>query len=389
MNTEQKTNILYVITKLELGGAQKQLLELIRGLDKTRFNIFLFTAQKGILMPDALSMNEINVKRSSWLERNLNPVKDLFSLVELFIFIKRNKIDIIHTHSSKAGILGRIAGRLAGTKTVMHTVHGWPFHRYQPFLARIIFLWLERIAATCSDKLIVVSQSDLHKGLKYICNNQNKYALMNYGVETNLNAEQSYEAVKKELQIKEGDLIVGNISCFKPQKAPLDFLKLAALVKKSHPRVKFVLVGDGILRKKIQSQILHFGLQESVTLTGWRKDIPKLLSNMDILVLTSLWEGMPISVLEAMRCAKPVVATDTGGIREIVVDGYNGFLVKPQDIQSMSEKLSLLLNNKELREKMGCLGQDNLGSKFSLKGMVQANQDLYTSLTETFKIYAN
>jgi len=389
MDAKHKINILYVITKLELGGAQKQLLELIRGLDKARFNIFLFTAQKGILMPDALSINELHVKRSGWLERNLNPIKDLFSLVELFIFIKRNKIDIIHTHSSKAGILGRIAGRLAGAKTVMHTVHGWPFHQYQPFLAGIIFLWLERIAATCSDKLIVVSQSDLHKGLKYICNNQNKYALMNYGVEIDLNAEQSCEAIKKELRIKEGDLIVGNISCFKPQKAPLDFLKLASLVKKSHPRVKFVLVGDGILRKKIQSQILHFGLQDSFTLTGWRKDIPKLLSNIDILVLTSLWEGMPISVLEAIRCAKPVVATDTGGIREIVVDGYNGFLVKPQDIQSMSEKLSLLLNNKGLREKMGGLGKDNLGSKFSLKGMVQANQDLYTSLTKTFKVYAN
>jgi len=390
MDTAQKTNILYVITKLELGGAQKQLLELIRGLDKSRFNVFLFTAQEGILMSNALSINELHIKKSSWLERNLNPIKDFFSLMEIFSFIKRNKIDIVHTHSSKAGILGRIAGRLAGTKTVMHTVHGWPFHQYQPFLSRMIFLWLEKIAAVCSDKLIVVSRSDLQIGLKYICNDQNKYALMNYGVELDLGPEQTHKAVKEELQIKEGDLIVGNISCFKPQKAPLDFLKLAAIVKKSFPRIKFVLVGDGVLRKKIERAILRANLQDNLILTGWRRDITAILSSIDVFVLTSLWEGMPVSALEAMRCAKPIVATDTGGIREIVVDGYNGFLVKPKDMQSMSRQLITLLKNKTLREKMGCLSREQISSKFSPQSMIQANQDLYETLKQnTHKTYVD
>ena len=389
MNSEQKTNILYVITKLELGGAQKQLLELIRGLDKTRFNIFLFTSQEGMLLPEALSINGLQIATFNWLERNLNPMKDILSLIQIFRYIKKNRIDIVHTHSSKAGIIGRIAGRLAGVKTIMHTVHGWPFHQYQPFFSRLLFIWLERIAAACSNKLIVVSQSDLNKGLKYICNNQNKYVLINYGVEINLNAEQNYEAAKKELQIKDGNLIVGNISCFKPQKALLDFIKLALLIKNSYSKVKFILIGDGILRNVIEKQILRAGLRENIVLTGWRKDIPELLPDIDIFVLTSLWEGMPISVLEAMRCAKPIVATDTGGIHEIVIDGYNGFLVKPKDMRSMSQKLLLLLENRKLRETMGLLGRDNLGTRFSLKGMVQAHQDLYASLATTFKIYAH
>ena len=161
MVTTQKINILYIITKLELGGAQKQLICLIRGLDKERYNIFLFTAQEGILMPEVLSISDLHIKRSNFLERNLNPIKDFLAMIEIFFFIKTNKIDIVHTHSSKAGILGRIAGWLAGVKIKVHTVHGWPFHQYQPFLTRVTFVLLEKITSFFTDKLIVVSYVEL------------------------------------------------------------------------------------------------------------------------------------------------------------------------------------------------------------------------------------
>ncbi len=385
MVTTQKINILYIITKLELGGAQKQLICLIRGLDKERYNIFLFTAQEGILMPEVLSISDLHIKRSNFLERNLNPIKDFLAMIEIFFFIKTNKIDIVHTHSSKAGILGRIAGWLAGVKIKVHTVHGWPFHQYQPFLTRVTFVLLEKITSFFTDKLIVVSGPDLRKGVKYVRRNKNKYTLIRYGVELECaSSEKTLKMVREELKIKEGDILVGNISCFKPQKAPLDYLRLAEIIKKSFPAVKFILVGDGILRKMIENEILRANLQNNVILTGWRKDISAILSSIDIFALTSLWEGMPITVLEAMCCAKPVVATDTGGIREIVIDGYNGFLVNPKDIQTMSQKLLLLLGSKELREKMGSLGRKHLGSKFNLQSMIQANQDLYATLNQRY-----
>ena len=127
-----KTNLLYIITKLELGGAQKQLLSLIKGLDKQVYNIFLFTAKDGLLIKEALALDGLILNRSRFLERKINPLKDLLALIEIYGFIKKNRIQIVHTHSSKAGILGRLAAGLAKTKIIIHTVHGWSFHDYQP-----------------------------------------------------------------------------------------------------------------------------------------------------------------------------------------------------------------------------------------------------------------
>ena len=122
----QKINLLYVITKLELGGAQKQLLSLISHLDKSKYRIFLFTAHQGLLIQNASLISDLTLYRSKYLEGQINPIKDIIALIEIFRFIKKNKIEIVHTHSSKAGILGRIAAKLAGKKNIIHTVHGKP-----------------------------------------------------------------------------------------------------------------------------------------------------------------------------------------------------------------------------------------------------------------------
>src|SRR4030042_947679 len=161
----QRINLLYVITELELGGAQKQLLSLINQLNKEKYRPFLLTAREGLLLPQALSIPGITIKKSRWLTRPINPFKDLLALVEIYRFIKRNNIRIVHTHSSKAGILGRLAARLAKTRVIIHTVHGWSFNHHQSILVRFFFVWLERLVARFTDKLIVVSDYDKQKGL--------------------------------------------------------------------------------------------------------------------------------------------------------------------------------------------------------------------------------
>lgn len=175
--------ILYVITKLELGGAQKQLLSLIRHLDREHNAIFLFTAKEGLLCNEALSIDRLKVKRSKFLERPIHPLKDLLALYELYAFIKANNIDIVHTHSSKAGILGRVAARLARIRIVVHTLHGWSFNDYQPFFARMLYVYLERFAARFTNKLIVVSYHDREKGLKNYIGKADKYTLIRYGID--------------------------------------------------------------------------------------------------------------------------------------------------------------------------------------------------------------
>lgn len=383
----QKINLFYGITKLELGGAQKQLLSLIKKLDKEKYNIFLFTAKDGLLLKEALSIKTLKIKRSKFLDRPINPLKDILALIEIYWFIKKNKIEIVHTHSSKAGILGRWAARLAKVKIILHTVHGWSFNDYQPRLVRMLFIYLERLTAQFTHRLIVVSNYDKQKGLNNRIGKEKKYSLIRYGIDyTEFSIKD--KNIRKELGIDTSDFVVGMVSCFKPQKSPLDFIRLSFLVKEVLPNLRFLLVGDGILRKKIERLIYKFNLQNQVILTGWRKDIPRILSAIDIFVLTSLWEGLPISVLEAMASFKPVVATNTGGIREVIIEGKTGFLVEPGNIKEMSVRLVSLLKDEALRKKIGEDAKDFLSSDFTLENMVKNTENLYKDLIFK-KRYAN
>lgn len=375
----QKINLLYVVTKLELGGAQKQLLSLIENLDRERFRPFLFTAQDGLLLSDALSIKCLTLKKSRYLERAINPFNDFLALIELYRFIKKNSIEIVHTHSSKAGIFGRLAARLAKVKVIIHTVHGWSFNDYQPMLAKKFFIWLERFTAQFTDKLIVVSNYDKQKGLDCHIGCADKYALIHYGIDYR-EFSGGDQNIREELGIDGHDLVIGMVACFKPQKSPQDFVKLANLVNQIMPNIKFILVGDGVLRPYIQRLINTFKLRKQIILTGWRRDIWRILSAIDIFVLTSLWEGLPIAALEAMASSKPIVATHTGGIEEVVIEGKSGFLVAPRDINKISQRISVLLKDETLRTKMGQSAKECLGFNFALANMLKENNSLYEKM---------
>lgn len=376
-----KINLLYVITKLELGGAQKQLLSLINNLDKNEYNVFLFTAREGLLIPQACSAAGVTLKKSRFLERLINPLKDILALVEIYCFIKKNKIQIVHTHSSKAGILGRLAAKLAKTPVILHTVHGWSFNSYQLKSIKYLYILLERICAVFTTKLIVVSRFDQEAGLKNSIGRKNQYVLIRYGVDVQVFKDAGKRINAREsLGLKGAGLVVGMVACFKPQKAPLDFIELAGLMKNDFPETKFVLVGDGRLRKKIEARIKRLNLGKQVILTGWREDISLILSGLDVFVLTSLWEGLPIAVLEAMAAGVALVATDTGGIGEIVVNGTTGYLVKPRDIPAMRNRLGDLLNNAQKRNEFITRSREVINSgEFSLSNMVKNTVFIYAS----------
>ena len=385
----QRINLLYVITKLELGGAQNQVLSLIKHLDQSKFRLFLFTAQDGLLIPEAEAIKGLTLRKSRCLERPINPLRDFLALIAIYRFIKKNNIRIVHTHSSKAGILGRMAAKLAKVGVIIHTVHGWSFNDYQPGLVRWFYIWLERIIAQFTDSIIVVSSHDKQQGIANRIGADNKYSIIHYGIDYAQFSVKG-QGIREELGISASDLMVCMVSCFKPQKSPQDFIRLASLINESFPNAKFLLVGDGILRDKIERLIHRLNLQGRVILAGWRRDIPQILSDADVFALTSLWEGLPISVLEAMASSLPVVATDTIGIREVILEGKTGFLVSPRDMNKMSEKLSVLLKDKGLRVRMGENARQGLGGDFYLKNMARNTQDLYDSLIKNGGgLYAN
>lgn len=377
----QKLNLLYVITKLELGGAQKQLLAIIGNLDKHKFTPFLLTAKDGLLLSEALSIGGLSVKKSKWLERPINPLKDFFALIEIYRFIKKNNVGIVHTHSSKAGILGRLAAKLAKVKFIIHTVHGWSFNDYQPAIKRLCFIRLERFCSWFTDKLIVISNYDKQTGLNNRIGEEDKYALIRYGIDYAA-FERKDPEIRKELGIATDELVVGMVACFKPQKHPQDFIKLAYLTRKISPRVKFILIGDGILRKTVERLIRKFNLEAQVILTGWRRDVSRILSVIDIFVLTSLWEGLPIAALEAMASSKPIIATHSGGISEVICEGKTGFLVSPGDTNRISQRLGGLLKDENLRRELGENAKNSLNGNYCLENMLSNTENLYRDLVD-------
>jgi len=377
-----KINLLYVITKLELGGAQKQLLSLIRGLDKKKYNVFLFTAKDGFLVSEASEIDGLTIRMSRFLGRLINPLKDILALIEIYFFIKEKQIQVVHTHSSKAGILGRIAAGVAKAPITVHTVHGWSFNDFQPAAVNCFYAFLERVCAVFTNKIIVVSRFDQDKGLRRSIGKKEQYILIRYGIDLqSFRAQDKRNEVRKLLGLGDSDLVVGMVACFKPQKSPLDFIELAGLVKKDFPDIKFILVGDGQLRKKIDLRIKELELKDRVILTGWRDDIRLILSGLDAFVLTSLWEGLPIVVLEAMAASVVVVATDTGGIKEILTDGKTGYLTKPGDILSMRNRLEELLNNNQRKDEFIRQANKDIDTEeFLLSNMIKKTADLYTDL---------
>ncbi|MCP4649700.1 MAG: glycosyltransferase family 4 protein [PVC group bacterium] len=372
----KKINILHIITNLELGGAQKNALDIIEALDSARHNKFFISAEQGLLCERAKHLSEVQVYFLPELKRNISLWKDLLSLVKIISYIKRNNIELVHTHSSKAGIVGRWAAKLAGVKVIIHSIHGWSFNDYMHPIVKRVYVFLEKITSWITTSFIAVSNNDINKGIKHNIGQRKQYVLIRYGMRPPVEA---YQEKKKEmLGVDESLPVVGMVACLKPQKSPLDFVRMALALKKQNVDAGYVSVGDGILRKETETLIAKENSSKTIQLLGWRTDVEKIIPLFDVVVLTSLWEGLPIALLEAMSCAKPIVAYDTDGVREIVKDGINGFLIKPGEINSLANKVKVLLQDKTLAMRMGNKGKELFEeSGFKTADMMQKIEALY------------
>jgi len=377
---QQKTKVLHIITQLELGGAQKHVLSVLARLDNERYNKYLATSSGGILLEEAQKIPQLNLLLLPFFRRRIAPAEDLLTILQLIRYIKRNKIEIVHTHSSKAGILGRWAARFAKTQVIIHTVHGWSFHDYLNPAVKIFYILLERITSGFTNRLIAVSQKDIQAGLNNRIGKESKYSLIRYGLDQNEFCDARVDSwyKKEDLGLDNDSLVIGMVACFKPQKNPLDFIKAARIILQSQPKARFILVGDGALRPRIEKAIKENDLEKKIFLLGWRNDVNRILPLFDVVVLTSLWEGLPIVFLEAMACAKPIVAYNVGGVAEIIKERANGFLVKAGEVKALSLKVTRLLKDPSLRQRMGWKGKTFISDKmFSVDFMVQRIEEIY------------
>jgi glycosyltransferase involved in cell wall biosynthesis len=375
--------VCYIITKLELGGAQKTALHIAENINKNIFESFVIAGKGGIL--DDEVEKKIKFYCIKHFVRDISPLMDLKSLFKIYSILKREKPDIVHTHSSKAGIIGRIAAKLAGVKIIVHTIHGYGFNETQKLFIKKFYIFLEKFCTLFSDKLIVVTKEDIKKGLHYKIAKENKFVLIRAGVDTEFYKSFIQNPNFKEtLGIGDNIRIISTIGAFKPQKNLKDFIKAASLVVSRFKDTMFLIIGDGQQRKELEILIEKSNLKNKILMLGWRTDIAEILKASDIFVLTSLWEGLPCSIIEAMCCAKPVVANAVDGLKEIVVDGKNGFLVEPNNYVKTAERITCLLSNKIDLKNLGEKAYNSISQEYNINHNLKQYEELYLKLKPLF-----
>jgi glycosyltransferase involved in cell wall biosynthesis len=378
----RRPRIVHLITRLELGGAQQNTLYCVEHHDRSRFDVGVWTGQGGFLDPQARSIRDADVRLLPWLVHPVDPLRDAVAVARLAAMLV--DVDLVHTHSSKAGIIGRVAARAAGVRGIVHTVHGWSFNDVQSAATRRAYVELERAAARLTDRIVCVSASDRAKGLALGIGSADRYRILRSGIDPSLYMARvgARERTRASLGASAGDVLVGTVANFKPQKGPLDLVEAARRAHAKRQRLKFFVAGDGELREEVIRAVAAAGLGETMSLLGWRHDIPDLLAAADAFVLTSLFEGLPRAVLQAMAAALPVVVTDTGGTSEVVVDGVTGYLVPPGNPQAAAEALVRLADDPQLRRRFGAAGQSRLGAEFDIRRMVVDLEALYDDVLE-------
>lgn len=377
-----RRRICHLITRLELGGAQQNTLFSVASHDRSRFEVALWAGRGGILDDEARAIPDTEVRLLDFVAHPVAPLSDAVAVLRLARMLRRSRIDLLHTHSSKAGIVGRAAAALAGTRAVVHTVHGWSFNDTQREATRRLYVLLERMAARRTHALVFVSEADRERGAALRIGEPRTYHLLRSGIDRTAFAPKpgARETSRRALGYAAEDVVVGTLACLKAQKAPIDFVAAAEGALRADPRLRFFIAGDGELRPEVEREIAERRLGDRVRLLGWRQDAPDVLAAMDLFLLTSRFEGLPRAVLQAMAAGVPVVATAVGGTPEVVRDGVTGRLVPPGDPSAAARAVAELAADPAGRARCAAAAATRLGDEFDIRGMVAALDRLYLGL---------
>jgi glycosyltransferase involved in cell wall biosynthesis len=373
--------VCHVITKLELGGAQEVALYAVSHLDRNKFRPLLVTGPGGLLTDEAKTLPGVDVHVLSSLARHVHVLTDLAAFVELVRLFRRLHPTIVHTHSSKAGILGRWAAWCAGVPVILHTIHGYGITPAQSAWLRRVLILLERITGWITTHWIAVAQADVEKGITWGLFDRAQVSVVRPGIDphpfqTGID-EPTRDALRAEFGAGPAEYLVGTVACLKPQKAPEDFVAVAKQVCDVVPNARFVLIGDGDLRPRIESLIEVNRLHSRLHLAGWRRDIPTVMKLFDAFLLTSHWEGLPRVLLEARAIGLPVVATRVGGVEEAIVQGRHGWLSNAGDIAGLAAHVIRVLKSQDGQPPGRSQFVEALPKEFLLEEMVKQYESLY------------
>lgn len=377
------TTVCTIITMLELGGAQEVALFTVANMDRAKYRPVLLTGPGGLLTEEAKALPGVAVEIVPSLGRRIRPWRDLRALLEMVRLLRRHRPLIVHTHSSKAGILGRWAAWLAGVPVIVHTIHGFGVTPSQPAWFRALLIGLERLTGRITTYWIAVAEANIEEGVRWMIFERDRAVVIRPGIDPRpFQAPlppRERDRVRAEMGAAPGDKLIGMVACLKPQKAPRDFVAVAARVCARLPEARFVLIGDGEQRAAVEEDIRLAGLGDRVRITGWRRDVPVVMRALDAFLLTSRWEGLARVLLEARAARVPVVATGVGGAAEAIADGRHGRLCGMGDIGGLADGLCEVLTNAVLREKIRS-GGGELPPEFEIREMLIRCEQLYDKL---------
>jgi len=380
--------VIHVITKLELGGAQQNTLDTCRLIDRSKYDVALLTGPDGLLDSQAARMPDLDFRIVADLAREVDPLRDARACRSLRAHIAalraQHREALVHTHSSKAGILGRLAASRAGVHHIVHTAHGFGHPAFAHPLARGLAVFLERLVARNTSRIVCVSNANIDEGRSLRLFGAAGVELIRSGfdLETFRHPGISREDACRALGLDPARPVVGSIACLKPQKAPVDFVQVAARVREQVPDVQFVLAGDGEQRADVEQRARQLDLHETFRLLGWRDDVERVLPAFDVFLLTSRWEGLPRAVVQAMCAGIPVVATAVDGDTDVIRDGDTGFLAPAGAVEVLAQRTVGLLGSADLRSSVAEAAQ-HVTSEFALDEMIRRLEALYDELLDS------
>ena len=379
-----KIRVLNIITRLERGGAPQALLETIRRMSPD-IHIDLATGQADEAHLD-LTQEVIDSGMPliviPTLRRSPHPLRDLQALRHLIRIIRAGNYDIVHTHTSKAGFLGRIAARHCKTTLVIHSPHGTILEGYFSSFVTKFYAYLERITAPLTKRIICLTAREIDQYLQAKIGHRDQYVVIYNGIniDTFSTMTQPRQEIRNSLNLTQEAVVCITVGRLVPVKGQINLINAFPKVMAQHPNTHLLIVGEGELHKELLQQVNHLNLTKNIHFLGWRSDIPNLLGASDIFVLPSLNEGLGLVLLEAMAQHLPTIATHVGGVPEVVEDGKTGLLVPAQSPHALTQAINQLIASPTQRQEMGEAGYQRAVNTFSIETTVEKTENIYRTL---------
>tara|TARA_B110000438_G_scaffold52600_2_gene52811 strand:- start:1961 stop:3100 length:1140 start_codon:yes stop_codon:yes gene_type:complete len=377
---KKKIKLLHVITHLPIGGAQDNTLYTVELLNKKKYDISLCCNLDGELVERAKKVEDIKLFDIPFLCREVSLYNDVKAFFSIYKLLKNGNFDIIHTHSSKAGFIARLAAKLNKIPVIIHTVHGFAFNDFMNVYKKNFFIYVEKILATWTDVLITVSNLNKNKIVDLNIAKEENIKNIYSGIDLSLFTDKRNSDFRKELNLGDDKILIGSVGRLSNQKDPITMINAFDIVSKKFPEAYLVLVGDGPLKDKIVDRIKKLKLKNRVHLTGNKSNPWDVYHSIDLFIMSSIYEGLGRSITEALSCGVPVVCTAVEGVPEIIKDSITGTLVPPREPIELADGIIRSLQNMKVAKRKAAEGRKFVQDNFDVNKMVENIDVLYQTL---------